>query len=384
MRTYDLVIVGAGPAGLIAGREAATRGLDALIIDKKSKIGEPLRCGEAFNEFVLKRFEIPYSKHYVKGHCKKLTVHSPKGSKILIRIPFDLYVLDRVELEKKMGRMAKKAGAEIRLNTICLGLKWKKDRYVLKTQNGEIGAKYVIGADGVEFRVGRWAGIKNGLPPKEMGKAALAIIGNIDIEASHIKAYMGGKYGSGGYAWVFPKGNHKANIGLGFVGTKKANPERTLKRFIKDKYPTAKVEYMNSGCLPMTMPLKKMHTKNLLVVGDAAHLVIPSTGGGIAYAMLSGKVAAEAVAKAIEYKAGDVELDGKLYGATSPQDVLKAYTKYMHDEADGKFKNAYWFKGQMIRDDKQINRDFMFYKLLFLLVKPFPFLMERMAKNHYF
>jgi flavin-dependent dehydrogenase len=134
----------------------------------------------------------------------------------------------------------------------------------------------------------------------------------------------------------------------------------------------------------MTMPLKKMYTRNLLLIGDAAHLVIPSSGGGIAYAMLSGRAAGKAIAHGLHFKKGMFELEGVKHRLNSPREVLKAYNDTIHKRADKKFKRAYRFRNRLIRDDKHINRDFALFSIPFFLVRPLPNFLRILAKNHYF
>jgi len=115
----ELVVIGAGPAGLMAGKEAARAGVDVLIIDKKSEIGAPLRCGEAVNEFVLSKMGIPQNPTYVSNACKEVRIYSPNGNEAHTKLPFEMLVLNRVVFEEFLAKRALKKGAEIRMRSAC-------------------------------------------------------------------------------------------------------------------------------------------------------------------------------------------------------------------------------------------------------------------------
>lgn len=385
----DLVVVGAGPAGLMAGKEAARAGVDTLVLDKKPVIGEPLRCGEAVNEFILSKLGLPQNPTYVSNTCKEVRVYSPSGREAFAKIPFEMLVLDRVRFEQFLARRAEKKGAEIRTRTVVAGLVWKKDHYDLKvrTPKGKktVQARYVIGADGVECRIGRWAGLNNGIPIGEMGKAAMAIVRNVDVNKDSLYGYLGGKYCLGGYGWVFPKRNGEANIGLGFKASDKKTPVETLNGFLKKYYPKGKVVYRNVGCLPLKVPVERMHTRNLLITGDSAHLVTPATGGGIGYAMLSGRAAAQAISFAVnDPKGGELEIEDMSMHISEPKEALRMYTSVIRRMLVRKFERSYRLKERITKSDEEIERDFWKYKMGFSLIRAFPGMVHLFGKDQFF
>jgi digeranylgeranylglycerophospholipid reductase len=125
----------------------------------------------------------------------------------------------------------------------------------------------------------------------------------VDVESPlTMEFYLGSRIAPGGYAWVFPKGEDIANVGLGVLGSRAdRKPIEYLRDFV-ERMPNlskGKVVEINGGGDPVSGPLKKIVKDNLLVIGDAARQVNPLTGGGIDSAMRAGNIAGEVAAKAV-------------------------------------------------------------------------------------
>jgi digeranylgeranylglycerophospholipid reductase len=174
-------------------------------------------------------------------------------------------------------------------------------------QETEVQARVVIAADGVESQVGRWAGLDTQLPLQDIMVCAQYLMAGIDIDPTCTYFYLGHQWAPGGYAWIFPKGEGRANVGLGvqadiWQGVEGADKVLDfLTRFIEERpflargYPVTLV----AGNVPVALPPTSLVTDGLLLVGDAARQVNPLTGGGIGNAMQAGKLAAETAAAAI-------------------------------------------------------------------------------------
>ena len=148
------------------------------------------------------------------------------------------------------------------------------DHKVIKT-------KIIIGADGIESRVGRWAGIKTQVNMRDMESCIQYSVGNIEVDTNRIDMYVGDNWVLGGYLWVFPKGDGTANIGLGIGAkyNKKQSAKKYLDQFI-EKYPHATIHTTNGA--PCAKPMSNPISDNIMLVGDARHFINPITGGGIA------------------------------------------------------------------------------------------------------
>ena len=237
---FDVLVVGAGPSGSTAARHAALGGARTLMIEKRTEIGTPVRCGEG----VAKRW------------------------------------LDEVGLEPSKAFIAHEVD----------------------------GAKVVIGADGIESQVGRWAGLERPLKTRDIDACLQYTIVGVDGDPSLNEFYLG-SCAPGGYAWVFWKDADTANIGLGVNLSKlkdKAETKAYLDRFIAAHPHLAHGEILEevAGMVTVSLPLDRTGMPGLLLVGDAARFIDPVTGGGILNGCLSGKYAGELAASAV--KAGDV------------------------------------------------------------------------------
>ena len=165
----------------------------------------------------------------------------------------------------------------------------------------EIKADIVIGADGVESKVGRWGGIDTCLKPADINTCTQFLVSNIDA-GEYNKFFMGEKYAPGGYLWLFPKGEHMANVGLGIIGSKCGNvrPISLLHKFMDSYMPQGKIIEIVVGGVPVCGPIERTVADNLILVGDAARQSDPLTGGGIINAMDAGKIAGEVCIRAKE------------------------------------------------------------------------------------
>lgn len=166
---------------------------------------------------------------------------------------------------------------------------------------GTIVTRLIIGADGVESLVGRWAGLDTRVPSRDMESCAQYVVSGIDFDPDAIYLHFGDLVAPGGYAWVFPKAVGTANVGLGVIALKGGGrPARDwLDRYIADYFPTGvKTGYTVGGVIVHTT-VKRTVADALIICGDAAHMVNPLSGGGIVNAMKAGRLAAETAVEAL-------------------------------------------------------------------------------------
>ena len=323
--SYDVLVIGAGPAGSIAAKTAAEKGLDVLLIEKRQEIGDPVRCAEGVNKEYLKK-HVEIDKQWICADLKGSRIYAPDGTKIEMAEEIAGgevgYVLERKVFDRALAEQAAKAGAEVRVKTRATGLIIEDDfvrgaRLMHLGKEYDVRAKIVIGADGVESKVGRWAGIDTSLKPVDIETCAQYLVAGADINQEHCEFYIGSEIAPGGYIWIFPKGDGKANIGIGILGSKmgkfKPRPVDYLNAFLEKKFPDASIVEMVFGGVPVSGSIEKTSTNGLMLVGDAARQSDPITGGGILNAMDAGKIAGEAAYAAIS--AGDVSLEklGEVY-----------------------------------------------------------------------
>ena len=307
------MVVGAGPAGSTAAYAAAKNGASVLMLDRRRELGVPVQCGEAIAEDILKELKIEPDPRWAVSHNNTVKIVSPSGIEIRIserKVTGKIgYVLNRKVFDKYLAVRAAKAGADVMVSTFVDGLILDDGRPGGINARGldgrlKVAAEVIIAADGVGSRVARWAGMNTTLKPADIETCAQFQMVGIDFESpSMLEFHLGSKISPGGYAWVFPKGNDMANVGLGVLGSRaERRPIEYLRDFVA-RMPglsKGKVVEINVGGVPVCGPIKKTVKDNLLIVGDAARQVNPLTGGGIDYAMRAGNIAGEVAARAVK------------------------------------------------------------------------------------
>jgi digeranylgeranylglycerophospholipid reductase len=311
-RRYDVVVVGAGPGGSVSAREAAKLGLSVLLLEKRQEIGSPVRCAEGIAHELLAPFIEP-DPRWISAVVSKAQIMVVGDGTTVTRQAKGRqgYVLERRIFDRVLAEEAAKAGAQVMVKTAATGLLLEDDVARGVVARGPVGVMeiecaVVIGADGVESQVGPWAGLDTALPLKNAMACAQYLLAGIEIDPACCYYYVGQGVAPGGYAWVFPKGEGKANVGLGVQADLAADTALNyLNHFIESQPHLAQGSPVTLvvGGVPVGPPLPRLVTSGLMLVGDAAHQADPLTGGGIANAMLAGRLAAEVAAQAIA--AGD-------------------------------------------------------------------------------
>jgi digeranylgeranylglycerophospholipid reductase len=294
-RSVDVLIVGAGPAGTSAARTAAGAGADVLVIERRSRIGEPVRCAEYIPRLLIQTVKIPPKAIVQK--IEGMITFLPGDEEIRKTAPG--FMLDRAEFDRALARAAENSGAEILMGTRAVSRDGDRIRVKGPSDDGDIRAKVIIGADGPHSRVGSWIGQKN-------KRFLWAIQHTVELRepACDTEVYLGKEY-PGGYGWLFPKG-WLANVGVGvqMVSIKHAKQAlKTLKDRLADRI--GRVTDGTTGYIPAGGPLTSTDkSERIILVGDAAGHSHPITGGGIPQAVICGAMAGRAAAASVR---GDTE-----------------------------------------------------------------------------
>ena len=307
---YDVVVVGAGPAGSMAAKTAAENGLDVLMVEKRQEIGVPVRCAEGVSKAELAEF-VEIDKKWIAAEVIGAKIYSPDGSEVILseeQAGNEVgYILERKIFDRYLARLAAKAGADVIVKTSAVDLIRKDDIVKVKLrkmgEEWEVESKIVIGADGVESRIGKLAGIDTTLKLSEIESCVQYLMNNIGFDPNYTYFWIGNEIAPGGYIWLFPKGENAANVGIGVMPAKaKRKPKEYLDNFIKQKFEDGKIVEIVAGGVPVKGEIKTAVADNVMLAGDAAHHADPITGGGIINAMKAGKYAGIVAAQAIESK----------------------------------------------------------------------------------
>ncbi|MGB2868856.1 MAG: NAD(P)/FAD-dependent oxidoreductase [Bacteroidota bacterium] len=306
---YDVIVVGAGPAGSTAARYAAAGGASVLMLEKDRDVGYPVRCGEAVSHEGLIQFIEPDPK-FIASTVTRFRLVAPNGDEVVPRLDGKGYVLERRIFDYEVAKLAAKEGVEVVTKAYVYDL--IKDstgaavgvKALIKDEKVEIRSSIVVGADGVESRVGKWVGIDTTCHIRDMESCAQMTISGIKVEEDVLDFYFGDNVSPGGYLWVFPKGRDTANVGIGISveEAKKKSAIRYLKEFVGRKFPNAAVLTHIAGGVPCAKTCDTIVRNNVMLVGDAAHQVNPTSGGGIISGMIGGMIGGQVAAEAIQKK----------------------------------------------------------------------------------
>jgi digeranylgeranylglycerophospholipid reductase len=304
---YDIVIVGAGPAGAHAAATAADE-CDVLLIEKRQEIGSPVRCAEGVSKAGLERFFEPQQR-WIASKVTRARIFSPDGTAVDVSEevagPEVGYVLERKIFDRDLAKHAARRGADVVVRTRATGI-IREDGFVRGItvrhlgESLEIRAKVVIAADGIESQLARWAGIDTTLKPYDLESCAQYLMTNVDLPGDCSDFYVGAE-APGGYAWVFPKGAHAANIGLGVLASKLGNkrPLEYLNAFLDKRFPSGQPVELHVGGTPVSKAAPTTVANGLMLVGDAARHTDPMTGGGIVNALEGGKLSGQVAKQAV-------------------------------------------------------------------------------------
>jgi digeranylgeranylglycerophospholipid reductase len=202
--------------------------------------------------------------------------------------------LDRNSFDKSLVKLAVEKGARLETQTSLLSIK----DGIAKTTIGDVKAKVIVGADGPRSRTAREAGMQG------VSECYPAVTCQAEGSFEPVVKMYFGSVAPGGYAWIIPK-RKGANVGIGFNSKSlKQRPSELFHRFVDN----LGIEYhdMTMGLVPTSGPVPHTVSGNVLLVGDAAGMVMATNGGGIPTAMIAGRFAGQTIR---EHLAGGGPLD---------------------------------------------------------------------------
>ncbi|MCZ0860339.1 NAD(P)/FAD-dependent oxidoreductase [Methanocorpusculum sp. MG] len=346
---YDVIVVGAGPAGSMAAHAAAARGASVLLVEKRPAIGAPVRCAEGIVTADLAEFMDPDPKwvstvikkaRFIAPDKSTFTISGKTGDEVLG------YTLDRKIFDRDLAMKAAASGADILVHARAVPFQ-EEGRLagVIIHQHGvsrTIRGNVMIAADGVESKFAKLAGINTTVPLADLDSCVQYLVTDIDIEPETNVFYWSNEDCPHGYIWIFAKGPRCANIGIGIPGTKSGDGHRAkdyLDRFMEKNFPDGKITELIAGGVSTCKPLESTIADNLIICGDAARLSDPFTGGGIYQALYSGRLAGETAANAVA--SGDCS-----------RQALTVYERTWRQSRMGKFlSRSYLIKDVFFRMD---------------------------------
>jgi digeranylgeranylglycerophospholipid reductase len=310
-KDWEVLVVGAGPAGSGAAAAAAEGGCKTLLIDRKKEIGTPVQCGEVVGESLVRQLRLkipPQAIASVQDHTRFLldrrlmvVSHEPYWRSI---------TLERKIFDKLLAARAAEAGASVQADTRLMDMEMRDGKVISATlmHRGTeitIRPKIVIAADGVHSTTAKLMGLSlypddtmaNGIEYEMVAKKKLP---------NGMQIFLEPEVGLG-YGWIIPKGPRRANVGLGVIGLEESRRSAILdwaagNPVVSEYFDLDQVLEVKSGDAPLPGFLGGPHHGNVLFAGDAAGQTLAFVGEGILPSFACGTGAGAVAAASIRMR----------------------------------------------------------------------------------
>ena len=328
----DVIVVGAGPGGSATAHALAQQGLDVMLLEKSSFPREKI-CGDGLTPRAVKSLvEMGIDTTEAGGFIRNRGLRII-GGKVKIELPWPELatypdyglVRPRLDFDELLARAAQQAGARLQERSNVTGPALDEAGRVVgvtaKVGPDKVETTYrapiVVAADGSSARLGLQLGLAK-RDDRPMGVAVRRYFESPRHDDDMLESWLELRAPNGdllpGYGWVFGVGDGTSNVGLGILNTTKAWQDTDYKKLLARWTGSMPGEWqfdeahatgpVRGGALPMGFNRQPHYTRGLLLVGDSAGAVNPFNGEGIAYAMESGRLAAEVIAQALARPAG--------------------------------------------------------------------------------
>ncbi|MCE5214355.1 MAG: NAD(P)/FAD-dependent oxidoreductase [Methanobacterium sp.] len=296
--TYDVLIVGAGPVGSTYARLMAEKGYKVGIIEKKSRIGVPLQCAGLLGR-QIKEVNILPSKLIINPFYGAY-LHSPSDRilKVVKNNP-EAYVVDRIGYDQFLAELAVETGADLFLKHQVKDLNFKNGIIHLKNGKKDFNGRIIVGADGYNSVVAQK--LSNGGKNNTLQAAQFKVdFGKNLFDLDYVHLYADASV-SPGFIWLIPLSPSEARVGL-FGNSDYHNLNKYLKDFLDNNPAFGNYSLIKKyhGRIPIYNPKKNIVKDNVILLGDAASQVKPTTGGGLIMGFKCAQIASDITSKALE------------------------------------------------------------------------------------
>lgn len=301
--TWDVVVVGAGPAGGMAAWTAARMGLRTLLVEEHPQVGEPVHCAGKLSGHAFRELNLP--TQLARTALYAATVYAPDGRSVHVRksVP-DSYVVDRDVFDRWLVDRAQEAGAELLLGSRAAALARERGSMILEMERHKgwvrIRTPVVIDAEGARARLAAQAGLWS---RRRLVRGLQYELDGVDLsDPGTAELYLGRHWAPGFFAWLMPLGDRAARVGLCVDPAAPRSPAAYLEDLLRNhpalapRVRGARVVRRLGGWIPLAVHRRPTYRPGFLVVGDAAGQVKATSGGGIYFSLVAGRLAAEAAA----------------------------------------------------------------------------------------
>jgi len=306
MTEYDAIVVGAGPGGSTAAYELASAGHRTLVLERQRQVAGEIFCAEGITDFWFRTLGWMPEERWVSNHVKQVRVYAPSGKFFQVSVGHVGYILERRVFDRDLAVRAALAGAEFLVSARFTGAGRMADGVVVSFEHlgsrEQARARLVVGADGPASAVGKSLGLAVEVPAADVHYTAQVLLADDSISGEWLGLYAGHDIAPFGYGWLFNKRDGLGNVGVGVASKAgRADPVPYLEAFLARYFPGGRRLSRVLSVVPTAGHRLRPFGERAMVVGDAARLADPITGGGIGPAILSGTIAgklgAEALAK---------------------------------------------------------------------------------------
>ena len=295
---YDVAVVGAGPSGLNASRRLAERGLDVVVLEKKSEIGDQIICTGIIGKEAFQKFDL--SKDSVLKEIQSIKVISPYSTQITYRHHSAFAnIVDRKRFDQYLAEIARSKGAVIEPENHVFDISVKNDcveisARVKSKDTQKYTAKVALVATGIDYRLNKKLGLGY---PRDFLFGIQAEFEADDFDTTHI--FVGNDVAPGAFAWAVPIGEKKVRAGLVTESDPKVCFQELMKKLNLDKTPNFNENQVQYRAIAQGL-ISKTYGERVLSVGEAAGQVKATSGGGVYFGLLCSEFASQVICKGFE------------------------------------------------------------------------------------
>jgi digeranylgeranylglycerophospholipid reductase len=296
-RIRDVIVIGGGPSGLRAARRLADLGMDVLLLEKKTAIGERVTCTGIIGEKAFA--EMGLDRSSVLSEIRTMTMVSPNFDSLDYEHPFPFAcVVDRERFDRSLDEQARLAGAETVTSREVVDISVGPDSARVIAQDGENGrnvhfSRAVILATGISYRLNKKLGLGSPQGFLSGAQAELAV-------GSRVRptVFIGRSVAPGAFAWLIPAGPGRIRIGLMTRQDSRENLERLIVRLYPDEAQALSKDSIQVKAIAQGA-ISRTFGDRVIAVGEAAGQVKTTTGGGVYFGLLCADIAAGILASGI-------------------------------------------------------------------------------------